>query len=66
MLFLIGLALNDYDLDREEIQASYQVLQPQYNFSTPGQLVIPGSENISHWNLQLNMYTVFILPKTKS
>ena len=46
--FLIGLVLNDYDLNREEIQASYQVLQPQYNLGTPGQLVIPGSESISH------------------
>ena len=48
----------DYDLDREEIQASYEVLQPQYNLGTPGQLVIPGSESISHWNLQLDIYTL--------
>ena len=56
--FLTGLALNDYDLDCEEIQASYQVLQPQYNLGTPGQLVIPGSDSISHWNLLKYLHRV--------
>jgi len=33
--------LNDYSPDDEENPRSYQAAAPQYNFDTPGRLVIP-------------------------
>ena len=38
----VGLSLNDYS--PEENERSYQAAAPQYNFDTPGRLVIPGEE----------------------
>jgi len=36
-----GLTLNDYSPEDEENPSSYQAAAPQYNFDTPGRLVIP-------------------------
>ena len=36
--------LNDYSPEDEENPRSYQAGAPQYNFDTPGRLVIPGDE----------------------
>ena len=36
--------LNDYSPEDEENPGPYQAAAPQYNFDTPGRLVIPGEE----------------------
>ena len=40
----LGLTWNDYSPEDEENARSYQAVAPQYNFDTPGRLVIPGEE----------------------
>lgn len=40
----VGLTLNDYSPEDEENPTSYHAAAPQYNFDTPGRLVIPGEE----------------------
>lgn len=38
------MTLNDYSPEDEENPSSYQAAAPQYNFDTPGRLVIPGEK----------------------
>ena len=40
----LGLTFDDYSPEDEENPSSYQAAAPQYNFDTPGRLVIPGEE----------------------
>jgi len=39
--------LNDYSPEDDENPRSYQAAAPQYNFDTPGRLVIPGEEMLN-------------------